>query len=606
MKEPLPGNRAAARGSRLAPSCALRAILCAVLCVPAVAKAAPASAWYQPPVSSSGSQATVVLSDSVDALVRGLDAEDEGKLQRAADAYREVIETGLAQPQPDGDRIVMALLGYERVMVGLGLPDSVVPIIDKVIQRRPTDPVARTVQLRTLSTLYRDDELRAAFLAWRRAAPDNAAPYREYARIMLQRGRTLVADTILNEAARVMRRDADLAGETAQLNVSMGRWEAAAKSYRGALATQPWLETAGLMGLQRAPGEARDSIRNVLAAEPVNMPARRMLAGLEWAWGEPRRAWSALAALKANDDSTRAAWTDFANQAEASSAWSVARDAWLALFNADSQLETQYRAADAALSAGDAADALRIVNQKSSGPDSLRKQLLTPVRLAALAEAGDVDEARRLFETLDKGLDPLARSGLLRPLVTGLLRVGNLERAGEMIRDSDLEYDDELMGWMALYKGDLAAARRHLVRAASRRTELVDALGVLARIRLNSSATLGSAYLALARHDSASAIRHFVSFADSVGSAAPALLAQAARLSAPAAATQLRNRIVSDYPSSPEAPGALLDWARSLKSAGENDQAVEKLEQLLINYTDSALAPQARRELEIIKGQVPP
>ena len=188
----------------------------------------------------------------------------------------------------------------------------------------------------------------------------------------------------------------------------------------------------------------------------------------------------------------------------------------------------------------------------------------------------------------------------------GWLRAGDLPRARAAMAGTDLEEDDEMLGWIALYEGDLAGARRRLVRAGSQRSELVDALGILARIRLDRSPALGTAFLAMARRDSAAAIGGFVQLADSVGPAAPALLAQAARLSPPRNAQTLWDRIVRDYPKSPEAPEALLAWARSLGEAGDRAGAIAKLEQMLVDYTDSALAPQGRRELERLKGQIPP
>jgi hypothetical protein len=172
--------------------------------------------------------------------------------------------------------------------------------------------------------------------------------------------------------------------------------------------------------------------------------------------------------------------------------------------------------------------------------------------------------------------------------------------------DTDLLDDDEMAGWIAVYEGDLVVARKRLVRAATQRPELVDALGVLARVRLDALPPLGQAFLLLARRDTAGAAAQFTRLADSVGTAAPALLAMAARLQPPAASSALWARVIKDYPKSPEAPEALLAWARQLRDAGDKPGAVTRLEQLLVEYGSSALAPQARRELERLKGQVPP
>ncbi len=543
--------------------------------------------------------------DTIDPMLRALEAEDRGDLRLAATSYREVLRRAIGISQTDGDRIALGLLGFERVLAEQGQLDSVLPMVKTILGFRPTDPTAHTVQLRTLVSLARDDEAQAAFLDWRFANPDDPAPFREYARLLMQRGRTFAADSVLADAVSFMGSDPTLAGETAQINVSLGRWEAAAQAYRDALTTQPWLETAGLYGLRRTPSAARDSVRAVLATDPPVLPARRLLAALESAWGEPRRAWSALSSLPAGD-STAAAWRDFAERAELGTSWLVARDVWSSLFRLDGELESQRRAAEAALRAGDAASALELLARPSNADDRTRARALLGLQIAALGELGRMNDARQLLDREGKLLDLTTREALARPLVTGWLRAGDLAEARRAMAGTDLIYDDEMMGWIALYEGDLVTARRHLLRAASHRTELVDALGILARIRLEKSPSLGSAFLMIARGDSTAATRTLVRLADSVGTAGPALLALAARLSAPQTARNLWSRIVRDYPKSPEAPESLLWWARWLRNEGDKDGAIARLEQLLVDYNDSALAPQARRELALLREQVPP
>jgi tetratricopeptide (TPR) repeat protein len=521
-------------------------------------------------------------------------------------AYREVLQQALTVGNPDGNRVAIALLGLERVWAEAGALDSIVPVARRVLQLRPTDPTAHTVHLRTLVTMGRDDEARSAFAMWRRVAGTDGAPYREYARLLMQQGRALAADSLLSDAARLLGAGGALSGETAQLHVSLGRWQAAAAAYREALVDQPWLETAALYGLQRTPAASRDSVRAVFLADPPRLLPRRLLSSLEFAWSEPRRAWQALAALPA-DDSTTSAWRAFGERAELNESWLVARDAWAAVFERTSDLESQRRSADAALRAGDAAGALTLLARRSKGgDDAARRRALLPIEIAALGEVGRVADAQRLLDAERARLDDGTRAALARPLVAAWLRAGDLTRAKAAMEGTDLAEDDEIAGALALYEGDLVTARKRLVRAATQRPELVDALGILARVRLDQSPGLGSAFLLLAKRDSAAAAARFTQLADSVGPAAPALLAQAARLSTVATAVPTWERIVRDFPKSPEAPESLLSWARVLRDRGDKAGATARLEQLLIEYSDSALAPQARRELERLKGMVPP
>ncbi|MBL0172212.1 MAG: hypothetical protein IPP90_16100 [Gemmatimonadaceae bacterium] len=565
---------------------------------------------------------TATAADTADPLSRAMDAEDKGDSKRAAVAYREALQRALSVANADGDRIAIALLGLERTWAETGMRDSVLPIVQRVLQVRPTDPVARSMQLRTLVGLGKDDEAKLAFGAWRRAVGNDGSPFREYARLLLTAGRAQAADSILGEAARLLGSGGALSGEVAQLHVALGRWNSAAVAFREALVDQPYLETAAQFALTRAPVEARDSIRAVLHALPAALPPRRLLASLELFWGEPRRAWVALSSVRA-DDSTAAAWREFGERAEMAQAWQVARDAWLAVWERRGDLEAQTRAAQAALKASDAAGALEIARREpraiavpNSTPLSLTKpaasdattrvRALLPIELAALGELGRPQEAQKRLDENGRFLDATARAAIAQSLVGAWLRSGDVERARETVKGSDLVDDDETMGWLAMYEGDLVTARKRLVRAETRRPELVDALGLLARTRIERSIGLGQAFLLLAKRDTLAAAQRFAALADSVGDAAPALLSLAARLEYARPTTRrslvLWDRIVNVYPKSPEAPEALLASARAVRDAGDKAGAITRYESLLIDYPESALLPQGRRELGQLKG----
>ena len=557
--------------------------------------------------------------DTIDPLGTALTAEEQGNPGLAAKSYRAVLERALMTGSGETDRIAVALLGLERVWAEMGMRDSILPVVQRVLVLRPSDPVGRSIQLRTLVGLGRDADARLAFVGWRRAAGNDGAPFREYARLLLSAGRAQAADSVLTEAGRTLGPAGMLSGELAQLHVALGRWNAAAVAFRTALVDQPYLETSALFALGRAPAAARDSIRMVLGGGAAALVPRRLLSSLELAWGEPRRAWAALASLKA-DDSTAAAWRAFGERAEMASSWLVARDAWTAVFERRGDLESQYRAATAALNAGDAAGALAIARKPgrgtAAGKEEERVRMLVPIEVAALGDLGRAAEAQQRLDAVAKGLDEASRVLVTRPLVGAWLRSGDLERARAAVAGSDLADDDETVGWLALYEGDLATARRRLVRAESRRAELVDALGLLARARIDRSPALGQAFLALARRDSAEAARRFIALADSagdapasavtIGDASPALLALAARIRTGADALAIWDRIIARHPKSPEAPEALLLSARAARDAGNGADAIVRLEKLLVEYPESALLPQARRDLERLRGQVPP
>ena len=66
------------------------------------------------------------------------------------------------------------------------------------------------------------------------------------------------------------------------------------------------------------------------------------------------------------------------------------------------------------------------------------------------------------------------------------------------------------------------------------------------------------------------------------------------------------DNIIRTYPQAPEAAESDLEWAKVLRKQGNGQAAILRLEHLILTYPQSALVPQARRELEIAKGTVPP
>lgn len=571
------------------------------------ATAGRASAQSSPPATSPPPTAP-----AVDPMTEALAHEDARRWPQAAAAYRALLERAIGDPE-GGDVIALALLGLERVWAEAALRDSVLPVVEQVLRTRPSDPVARSIQFRSLSVASREDDLRRAFEAWRRADPDDASPWREYLRTLLEMGRVRGADSVLLDARRVLGRQAEFAGEAAQIMTSLERWTEAARAWRDAMDAQPWTETAASFALQRTPAAARDSVRLVLRNTPVTVPTRRLLSTLELTWGEPRRGWEALADL-ARDDSTAAAMEAFGTQVEALGGWSVAREVWNTLYASRRDVTTGLRAAQASLATGDAAAALALVDTVGRAlPEGERATRTLSLAVQALGALGRAREASERVERATPLLDDSTRADLAPLLVSAWLRVGEVARAREVAERAGALDDDATLGWLALYEGDLAEARRRLVRTsavATRDRALTDALAMLARTRAGRSEPLGAAFLALARRDTSDAITRFVAVATTLPDVAPVALALAARLANSRGTRDVAMRywgmIATDHATSPEAPEALLELARAHARAGDRTAAIARYEALLLEHAGSALVPQARRELEQLRGQVPP
>jgi tetratricopeptide (TPR) repeat protein len=532
---------------------------------------------------------------------RALELEGAGRYREAAPLFRAALRVG---------NPVNALLGLERVYAELGWGDSLLVVVDSLVARRPTDESIRGVQLRTLQALGRDAEIERAVEAWARQVPRDPAPYREHARLLLQRGRASAAAAVIERARQAVGTAKDLELEVAQVRAAMGQWEASAEAWRVALSRASYLEQAAVYALVPTPAARRDSVRRIFLAPPVNVAARLALAGLESAWGSPREGWVALRDLPV-DSASAAAWMDFGERAEREERWPLARDAFVAALRGRRTPETALRAANAALNAGDALAALTLAPLSAAGNDTARlARSYVPLHVRALAALGRAADAERLAARFERWLSPGQRTALTRAVAFGWVRAGQTARARAALSIAGADGDSsDAAGWLALYDGDLKTARALLRAGTETSPELALAMGLVARLRADTAPVVGQAFLALARADTALAARRFAEAAPRTPEAASLLLLIAARLHAArgeeAQALSLWRQVAEGHATTPEAPEAELEWARVLLKRGDTAAGVARLEHLILTYPESALVPQARRELDAARRGIP-
>jgi tetratricopeptide (TPR) repeat protein len=536
------------------------------------------------------------------AFYKALDLEAAGKYKDAVPLFRTALHTTAG---------VNALLGLERVYAELGRSDSLLPPLDTLIAANPAEETYRTVQLRTLQGLARDADLRRAFDRWVHDMPNSAAPYREYARLLLQKNRSAAADSVLARAKQALGSTKDLQLELAQARAAQGQWVESAQAWRQALLTADYLVQAAAYALAPTPSSARQQLRDIFLAPPVDVSSRRALAELETSWGSASDGWTALKDIPA--DSVGAdAWSEFAKRAESEERWTIAREALESALRWKRTPDIAVRAATAAMNAGDAPAAIRLAPfSDANGDSSLIARAYLPLHARALAALGRPSEAERLVEAYDHFLSPGAKNSLTRTIAWGWVRTGDMNRARAALAATGAEGDSsDAAGWLALYEGNLKAARGLLRGGTESSPELALALGLVARLKVDSAPDIGRAFLALAKGDTAGAALQFVAAAEKTPVVRSLLLATAAQLQASlkhdTEAIALWTRIVEKEPDSPEAPQAELEWARLLRRKGDVASATTHLEHMILAYPQSALVPQARRELELAKSTIPP
>lgn len=533
-------------------------------------------------------------------VFRALDLESNGKYGDAAVLFRQGLKTSAA---------VSSLLGLERVYAELGTSDSLLAPLDTLIAANPREATYRTVQLRTLQSLGREIELRRAFERWVHDDPKDAAPYREYARILLQRNQAASADSVIGRARESLGGLNGLQLEIAQLRAAQGQWVESARAWRVALHSADYLDQAAAYALAPASADVRQRIRDIFLAPPVDVPSRRALAELESDWGSPADGWAALRDLPV-DSISAAAWTGFAERVEAEERWSLAREAYEAALKWKPSPDLAFHAATAALNSGDAAAALRLAPMSQAPDSAAAARTYVPLHARALALEGRPSDAEQIVARYDKWITPGEHDALTRTIAWGWVRRGDMSHARQALAAAGPDADSsDAAGWLALYDGNLRSARTLLRTGTENTPELALALAVIARIPADTAPTIGAAFLALARGDTTSAAAKFLDAGEHTPSAASVLIATAAQLHAAqhddSTAMTLWKRIVETMPKTTEAPQAELAWARALRRHGDVKSAVAHLEHMILTYPDSALLPQARRELELAKSQVP-
>jgi tetratricopeptide (TPR) repeat protein len=581
-------------------------------------------------------------------LGRAMDLEQVGQWNEAATLYRQVLAE---DPASAG-----ALLGLERVMVRPAQRDSVLAFARRAIAASPAASTGYAVELRVLRAMGQDSLARGVLEQWVAVDPTGMAPYREWARLSFTAGRLQDARDAVVLARQRLRNGTALAPEMAQLEAVEGDWGGAAAEWRAAVQAQPaYVEAAGF-SLRPAPAGSRDAVLRALISAPDArriapdtsdappagfrpvtsassgsgaLAGRRVAADLLLGWNEPGRAWDLLRDVLPAADSQRVpilrAFAERAQSLGGPDAQRAAAGAYELLARAGPPEEAGRMRVEGARSyaaAGDTADAGRVLRALAgdASADPATRTAAAAAMVELLVREGRPAEAERALEG-GAGIPGTDRTALARAIAGAWLRLGALDRAARAVAGDSSLAGDEVRGWVALYGGNLAEARRLLRNAGATVGERglaparAAAVALLEAVGRDSLPELGAALLLAARGDSLRSSRALVAVARALGGAAedgeaePALLAWAARLAAggrdAAGAEALWREVAERFDSSRAAPEADLALARALADRGDVKGAAARLEAMILAHPQSALVPEARRELDRVRGLVP-
>lgn len=541
-------------------------------------------------------------------------AERNGAYADAAAQYLAILKT---QPASLG-----ALVGMEHVLPLIGRRDSLIPLVQKALEADSASVGILGVAVRAFASTGHPDSARKYVDRWAARAPNDADPYREWsdaaliardvvqAKLALDVGRQrLGPNTLSIERATLMQRSGDIAAAAQE-------WVQVVRE------TPPFREGAVSVLAQVVPA-MRQVARDALTKDG-SREARQMLGLLEVHWGSPTEGAATIRAALPTDSAgatmlLRSLYDALRPHEDRPSRLAMAAtlEAIGARENGSASVHTLMDAARLYADAGDERNARRLLAVVAGNPaaPSGMATSASATLLGVLIAEGKAAEAERVLTELGDKLGPDEHDRLARRIAMAWARAGEFDKAELLVAADSSTAGFDLRGRLDVFRGDLAGANDMLKQAGpydeerEQALERVSLLSLIQAIGADSSVELGRALLTLERGDSTRAIAELATLAATLkapGAAETRLLAGrialAHRDSAGAVALFEQANVKEQAGS---AAAARLELARIAVARGRNDDARTILEQLIIDFPDSALVPEARRLRDTARGAIP-
>jgi len=361
-----------------------------------------------------------------------------------------------------------------------------------------------------------------------------------------------------------------------------------------------------------------------LVLPPIDSGARRVAADLSLSWDRAGEAWPLLESALPAGPPAVPVLQRFADRAavgrttEGLRARGFALERLGSLLSGPAAARARVDAARAFADAGDQNGAERVLEKVATdGGDPATAGAAMATLISVMSQSGRVSEAEEKFTQWIARLPDEQAATLRRQLALAWLKQGEPERADRVLGVDSSGEGMGLKGWVALYRGDLSAAVKAFREAGpyagsrAAATERAEVAAIIQRVRMDSSIALGRAFLMLGRGDTAHAVPAFAAVAASLP--APQgrgdVLALAGKLAAAqgqdSVARGLLTGAIAADSAGPAAPAAELTLAQLDAKRGQKALAMQRLEHLIVTYTESAVVPQARRLLDQLRGVVP-
>lgn len=543
--------------------------------------------------------------------------ESQGDFAGAEDVLRRILAE---DPGSSG-----GLFALERVLRAMGRVVDVLPEVDRFLDRHPESSGVRYLKLRVLLEVDSLDALRAEAERWLESDPTSEVPYREVARVYERAYGIGEALDVLREGRAVIGNHDALALEIGDLLAARGDRDGAVDEWAVAVgpdAGQATTITRRIQGLTTGVADAgRRLVRTLAASDRV---ARRKAAAriaLDLALGDEALRFAQAVAGELDGRTRSTFLADVARRARDHDLVAVASWAYDELGeDASSPAERRrfdQRIVDVALAAGDVEAALvaqrRVAASFSAGSVDRRRATAQVVRLEVAHSdperlRGLLSDFRAEFPNAPE-LDDLAAT-----VASALQARGDAAGASAVLVGIEGPKSSIEKAYLLLDEGEVERGRGTLLLALtglppSEATPVIQFVKLLGDVSPASAKLLAAAGVEAHRGDAPEAARALTAAISGLAQADRApLLAEAARMASRGGADDLaadiRGRIVADHPDAPEVDEASLALARyHARTSSGVAEAIRLLEALITSRPNAAVVPDARLELEELRGR---
>jgi tetratricopeptide (TPR) repeat protein len=542
--------------------------------------------------------------------------ESRGDFDGAESALRRLLE---ADPASSG-----GLFALERVLRAKGETAEILGVVDAFLARDATASGVRYLKLRVLMEFDSLDALEHEAERWFELDSTSEIPYQEVARVY---ERAFGAD----RALEVLRRGREAAGgdalalEIGDLLITTGDYAGGVDEWVRAIGddgAQSTAITRRVRGLTQGRAEAGRRLVQALARAD-ELPRRRAGArvALDLALGPEALDLSKSVASDLNGRARELFLNDVARRAREKNLNQTASWALSELGgNASSPAQRRQfdqRILDVALAAADTAGALeaqrRIADSFSEGSVDRRRATAQVIRLDGAG--GDPERLGALLKNFrDEFPGAPELDDLAATVAAGLLARGDAVGAAAVLEGIEGPRSGIERAYLLFDAGEVEEGRRALLFTLpglepSDATEVIQLVGLMGRLSPEGAELVAAAGVRAHRGQPSEAAR---ALTEGVGSLVedehPPMLAQAARIAQRgellSEAALIRERILTEFPDSPEAGEAALALARYRATTGDGvPAAIALLEELITSRPNAAVVPDARLELERLRGR---